>query len=87
MCERNVWVYRFFVVMGCALGISHIGAACAKNAKPECSSASLAKIEGEYTAEAIAKCSGKTRERETCEEMPAIEAKYAARREEWMRCR
>lgn len=65
----------------------YAGAACAHFAKepPACAPDVLAKLEAAYLAEAMTACVGKTVE--TCGALPAIEAKYAAKREEWIQCR
>jgi hypothetical protein len=64
-------------------------AACAqlagKGEPAACAPAELAKIEAAYLAEGIDACKGKTPS--TCTALPAIEAKYAAKREEWISCR
>lgn len=59
---------------------------CAKRElPPPCATADLASIEAAYVAEAVETCRGRTTR--TCAELPAIEAKYATKREEWIRCR
>ena len=50
----------------------------------KCGEGSLAAIEAEYTADVAKECKGQTFD--ACTERPAIEAKYAAKREEWIKC-
>lgn len=52
--------------------------------KPPCDLGTLDDIEESYLAESVKTCAGKTRA--TCPEMPAIEAKYAAKRDRWIQC-
>lgn len=70
-------------VLASALGLLAGIAAC--HERSACAPAALADLEAAYVAEAITACAGKTRA--TCEAMPAIERKYAAKREEWIQCR
>lgn len=58
---------------------------CRQAERPPCSAPALGLIEAEYTAEALKACRGQTVD--ACAALPAIEAKYAAKREEWVRCR
>lgn len=66
-----------------ALATLVMTAACRE--RPACSAPALGTIEAAYLAEALEACKGKTRA--TCEALPAIEAKYATKREEWVKCR
>lgn len=52
--------------------------------KPVCAPEQLAKIEVAFVAEATEACAGKTID--TCEALPAIREKYAAKRKEWVNC-
>lgn len=60
-------------------------AACLRTERPACSASSLASIEAAYVAEALIVCRGQRFE--SCKELPALEAKYSAQREEWIACR
>jgi len=51
---------------------------------PPCTTKDLAAIETAYIAEAVETCRGRTVA--TCPELRAVEAKYARKREEWVRC-
>lgn len=70
-----------------ALAIVFAGSiACGPSREPEaCSPERLSELEAEYVAEALAACAG--RAAGDCGELPAIRARHAVRREEWVRCR
>lgn len=69
-----------------ALKLATLLAGCTpRPERPACAAGTLASIEAAYVAEAITLCQGQTFE--TCKELPALEAKYAAQREEWIACR
>lgn len=53
--------------------------------RPPCKPEELARIDAAFVAEAVAACAGSRLE--ACAAYPAIKAKYAARREEWIACR
>lgn len=57
----------------------------AKEPRAICDERELAEIESAYVAEALTTCAG--RRATACAELPAIEAKYAKQREEWIKCR
>lgn len=73
-----------FFLFGVVLFVAHCIACVKQPERPACSQETLAELEAAYVAEAISTCRGKTRE--TCAELPAIEAKYKAQREEWIAC-
>ena len=82
MTAVTIVVTVAMVTLGFALWLSGCGhspraAACAPDR--------LARIEAEYTADAVLVCAGRLRER--CPELAELETRYAARREEWARCR
>lgn len=52
--------------------------------KPPCTPEALAAIETAYIAEAVAACRGETYE--SCKVLPAIRAKFRAKREAWVEC-
>ena len=79
--------YEFVLPVAAVLflvGLFLIG--CAGTERPACSPEALANIEEDYLAEAISACAPGLGY-ETCDALPAIRAKYAAKREEWIRCR
>ena len=51
---------------------------------PRCAHTALAQIEAEYIAEISEACAGYTFE--ACPARPAIDARFDARRERWVRC-
>lgn len=59
--------------------------ACGAVQNPACSETNLAKLEANYIAEAVASCEGYTYS--TCPALPAIRARYAAKRRDWIECR
>lgn len=59
--------------------------ACSRPPRPACGPEQLAKLEAEYFAEAVTTCKG--RRASECAELPGIEARFEAKREEWARCR
>lgn len=75
------------LVVGIAMLLATCAEGCAspRELPPPCAHGDLAAIHAAYVAETVETCRGRTRK--TCAEMPAIEAKYAAKREEWIRCR
>lgn len=61
-------------------------AACVRTGeRPECSPAALLAIEDAYIRDVLQHCVGASLD--DCGHLPAIEARYAALREEWIRCR
>lgn len=68
------------VVIGCK------GSEASAPEPPACEHKTLAELEAAYVAESVQACKGHE-SRAACPAMPAIEAKYAQKREEWVRCR
>ena len=60
--------------------------ACSSPQKPNplCTTQHLAAIEAAYIAEAVEACAGESYD--SCPALPALRAKYAAKREEWKAC-
>lgn len=71
------------MVLAAVLAIACAPARHAPN--PACSKERLAAIEAAFVAEAVTTCRGYTIT--TCAELPKVEAKYQAQREEWVQCR
>lgn len=71
------------MVLAAVLAIACAPARHAPN--PACSKERLAAIEAAFVAEAVTTCRGYTVT--TCAELPKVEAKYQAQREEWVQCR
>lgn len=71
-------------LVGLLLGCS---ALAAKN-PPTCPQTDLAKLEAEYVAEAVLACKAEgATSAATCKALPAIKAKYDAKRKAWVECK
>lgn len=80
--EKHVWcAAALLAIVG---GVQACATSKPAKSSPECADEQLAKIEAAFLAEAIEACAGKTTE--TCEALPAIRAKYDAKRQEWVAC-
>lgn len=60
---------------------------CAGTLNDACTAQDLAAIEAHHLAEVVAACKAEGSEYDDCKARPAIDAKYAALREEWIACR
>lgn len=81
---RLRWLTVVCAVLALAFGVLLSVSGCTKE-RPACSPQVLAAIETQYVAEAVQTCAGHTFE--TCPGLDALEAKYRAKREEWIACR
>lgn len=81
--DRFLTIAMSLAVIGtCAISCAGIVGTHAE--RPECSEASLGAIEASYVEDLMHACEGQTFS--ACEARPAIEERYRARREDWIRC-